>query len=160
MDDTDGLLQLFHSLLRWLVLLSVGTAGSIALVGYLRNGPIIVWERSLTILAMVVCHIQLVIGLVLYAMRFKRYDSAVNWKGDQTRLGEHVQRYWKFEHIGMMVLAIALVTIGRMMSKRAITESGKQLRIAIFYLLALLIMLFMIPWPFTAIGQNQNIGWF
>ncbi len=160
MEDAGGLLQLFHSILRWLVLLSVGVAGIVALKGYLLKAPIIVWERSLTILAMVVCHVQLVIGLALYAIRFKRYDSAVNWLGNQTRFGEDVRRYWKFEHIGMMVLAIALVTIGRMVSKRAKTEPGKQLRIAIFYLLALLIMLFMIPWPFTAIGQNQNIGWF
>lgn len=160
MEDTGGLLQLLHSLLRWLVLLSVGTAGILALKGYLRKDPIIVWERTLTILAMVTCHVQLAIGLALYAMRFKRYDSAVNWMGNQTMLGENVRRYWKFEHIGMMVLAIALVTIGRMVSKRATTEPGKQLRVAIFYLLALVIMLMMIPWPFTAIGQNQNIGWF
>ena len=60
----------------------------------------------------------------------------------------------------MMILAIALVTMGRMLSKRARTEPGKQLRIAIFYLLGLIIMLMMIPWPFTGVGQAQAIGWF
>jgi hypothetical protein len=160
MEDTGGLLQLLHSILRWFVLLSVGISGIVALKGYLRKDSIIVWERSLTILAMVVCHVQLAIGLALYAIRFKRYDSPVNWMGDQTMLGESVRRYWKFEHIGVMLLAIALVTIGRMTSKRATTEPGKQLRVAIFYLLALVIMLMMIPWPFTAIGKVQGIGWF
>ena len=159
MEDTGGLLQLFHSILRWLVLLSVGISGIVALKGYLRKAPIIVWERSLTILAMVVCHIQLVIGAGLYAMKFKTYD-AITARGNQSWMGDTVRRFWKFEHIGMMVLAIALVTIGRMVSKRATTERGKQLRIAIFYLLALLIMLMMIPWPFTAIGKAQGIGWF
>jgi uncharacterized membrane protein YbaN (DUF454 family) len=160
MSDASSILQLFHSIVRWLVLISVAGAGIVALKGYMRKDPIIVWERTLSIFAMVLCHVQLVLGLALYAFRFKRYDSAENWLGNQTMLGETVRRYWKFEHIGMMVIAIALVTIGRMVSKRAKTEPGKQLRIAIFYLLALVIMLYMIPWPFTSIGQNQNIRWF
>lgn len=158
MEDTGGLLQLFHSILRWLVLISVGISGFAALKGYLRKDPIIVWERTLTILAMVLCHIQLAVGLALYAIRFKTYESI--WMGNQSWMGDTVRRFWKFEHVGMMVLAIALVTIGRMVSKRANTESGKQLRVAIFYLLALLIMVLMIPWPFTAIGNAQGIGWF
>jgi len=158
MADTGGILQLFHSILRWLVLLSVSTAGFVALKGYLRKDPIIVWERTLTILAMVLCHVQLVVGLALYAIRFKTYESV--WMGNQSWMGDTVRRFWKFEHISMMILAIALVTIGRMVSKRATTEPGKQLRIAIFYLLGLLIMLLMIPWPFTRIGQTQAIGWF
>ncbi len=159
MDDTGGILQLFHSIVRWLVLISVGGAGIVALKGYLRKDPIIVWERTLTILAMVICHIQLVIGLGLYAMKFKTYD-AITARGNQSWMGDTVRRFWKFEHIGMMILAIALVTIGRMVSKRAHTEPGKQLRITIFYLLALLIMLMMIPWPFTKIGKAQALGWF
>ena len=160
MDDTSGIMQLFHSIVRWLVLLSVGGAGVIALKGYLRRDPIIVWERSLTILAMVICHIQLVIGLVLYATKFKDYDLAVTARGHQSWLSDTVRRFYKFEHIGMMILAIALVTTGRMVSKQATTERGKQLRIAIFYLLGLLIMLMMIPWPFTDVGRERGLGWF
>lgn len=159
MDDTSSILQLFHSIARWLVLLSVGGAGIVALKGYLRKDPIIVWERMLTILAMVLCHIQLLIGLALYGMKFKNYD-AITARGNESWMSETVRRFWKFEHISMMIVAIALVTIGRMVSKRAKTEPGKQLRVAIFYLLALLIMLLMIPWPFTAIGKAQAIGWF
>lgn len=158
MDDTGGILQLFHSILRWLVLLSVSVSGIVALKGYLRKDPIIVWERSLTILAMVLCHVQLVIGLALYGLKFKTYD-AITARGNQSWMGDTVRRFWKFEHIGMMILAIALVTIGRILSKRAKTEPGKQLRIAVFYLLALLIMLVMIPWPFTKVGQAQAIRW-
>lgn len=154
-----SLLTLFHSILRWLILLAVGVAGFAALIGYLRKAPIIVWERSLAILAMVLCHVQLVLGLALYAMNFKKY-TAILPGGNNSPVSEDVARFWKFEHIGMMVIAIALVTMGRMLSKRAKTEPGKQLRVAIFYLIGLIIMLMMIPWPFTNIGQVQGIGWF
>ena len=152
--DTD-LIRLFHSLLRWLVLLSVGTAGTMALLGYLRKSPIIVWHRSVSIVAMITCHIQLVVGLIFYAFRYKAY-GAMTGRGFQSTMGATVQRFWKYEHIAMMIIAIALVTIGRIVSKKAKTEEGKQLRVAIFYLLALVIMLFYIPWPFReVIGR----GW-
>lgn len=158
MSDPIDLLRLIHSLLRWLVLLSVGTAGVVALIGYLRKSPIIVWHRSVSILAMVLCHIQLVVGLAMYAMRFKSY-TLLTPRGFQSSLTASVIRFWKFEHIAMMIIAIALVTIGRSMSKRAKTEPGKQLRVAIFYLLALLIMLAMIPWPFTTFGREMMMKW-
>ena len=154
MDDP---LLLFHSLLRWLVLLGVGGAGLVALRGYLRRAPIIVWERTLSIVAVVLCHVQLFLGLIMYATRLKSYVSESTRSG-QTSLSDSVVRYWRFEHIGMMVIAIALVTIGRAVSKRARTEPGKQLRVAIFYLLGLAVMLYAIPWPGTAMGQGR--GWF
>lgn len=154
MDGEFDLLRLFHSILRWLVLLSVSSAGVIALVGYIRKQPIIVWERSLTILAMVLCHVQLVVGLALYAVKYKSY-TLLTPRGFQSSLSSSVIRYWKYEHIAMMIIVIALVTIGRMVSKKAKTEPGKQLRIAIFYLIALLLMLMMMPWPFReGVGRS------
>jgi len=147
MSESADLFRLFHSILRWLILFSVGTAGFVALIGYLRRTPIIVWERSLTIIAMVLCHVQVVFGLILYAIRYKSYAEHT-LRGFQTPLSQTVRTYWKFEHIGMMIIAIALVTVGRIVSKKAKTEPGKQLRIAIFYLIAWLMMVLMTPWPF------------
>ncbi len=153
MDDP---LLLFHSLLRWLVLIAVASAGLVALRGYLQRAPILVWERMLSIVAMVLCHVQLLLGLIMYATRLKSYISESTRTG-QTSLTDSVVRYWRYEHITMMILAIALVTIGRAVSKRANTEPGKQLRVAIFYLIGLAVMLYAIPWPGTAMGQGR--GW-
>ena len=152
MSESADLFRLFHSILRWLILFSVGTAGFVALIGYLRRTPIIVWERSLTIIAMVLCHVQLVLGLVLYAMRWEKLH-----KNFAQEPHSPVFRFWKYEHIGTMLVAILLVTLGRMLSKRASTEQGKQLRVAIFYLIALVLMLWATPWPFTEIGIGR--GW-
>jgi hypothetical protein len=150
MEEPSGLLILLHSILRWLILISVAIAGFVALAGYLRKGPIIVWERSIAILAMVLCHVQLLLGLVLYAMRFRSYSLLTN-QGKATAYTSTVVRFWKYEHIAMMILAIALVTLGRVLSKKATTERGKQLRVAIFYLIALVLMIAVIPWPFREV---------
>ncbi|HRN36669.1 MAG TPA: hypothetical protein PLV70_04105 [Flavobacteriales bacterium] len=145
--EPTSILLFFHSLLRWAVLLAVALAGSTALAGWLRNGPVITWQRSVSIWAMVLCQVQLGVGLALYVMRF----------GAISRMLPDAERYWKFEHLGAMLLAVALVTAGRLTARNAQTERGKHLRVAVFYLLALVLMLAMIPWPFTRMGDGR--GW-
>jgi hypothetical protein len=146
---STSILFFAHSLLRWLVLISVGLAGLIALRGWLMRRPIIVWERTLTIAAVTLCHLQVVVGLILYSIRFKRYAPP----GFAPR--EIV--FWKYEHITVMLLAVILVTLGRVLSKRAGSEEAKWKFIAIFYLIGFVLMCWAIPWPHTEFGMKR--GW-
>lgn len=139
----DTVLEFFHSLLRWAALLALVTAIVVAWRGYFAKSPIIVWHRGAAIIAMVLCHVQLVIGGLLYGLRYSTF--AERFSANPT-----LMRFWKMEHIGTMVLAVALITAGRILSKKAKTEEGKQLRVAIFYTIGLLLILAMIPWPFMA----------
>ena len=143
----DNFLVFVHSLLRYGVLLSVAIAGLLHLQGFLARRSILTGERLLSIIAVILCHSQLVIGLLLYLMNFSTYNN----------MGGEVGRFWKMEHIGAMVIAVILVTVGRVSSKRAKEEHIKQKRVAIFYLIALALMLWAIPWPFTQIGHGR--GW-
>ena len=68
----DTILEFFHSLLRWGVLFALVVAIVVSWKGYFAKSPIIVWHRAVAIVAMVLCHVQLVIGAVLYGMRFAR----------------------------------------------------------------------------------------
>ena len=132
----DNSFPLFiHSLLRYGVLITVAAAGLIHLRGLLAQRPILNGERSLAM------------GLILYAMSYELYSNMQGAAG----------RFWKMEHLGTMVVAILLVTLGRALSKRAKLERSKQLRIAVFFLIGLALMLLAIPWPFTEIGHNR--GW-
>ncbi|MFZ1687472.1 MAG: hypothetical protein WAU70_08630 [Flavobacteriales bacterium] len=146
--QSTTMLMFAHSLIRWLVLISVGLSGFIALRGWLMNRPIIVWERSLAIVAVTLCHLQIVFGLILYGIRFKRYLPPGFSPREIT--------FWKYEHITAMFIAVILVTMGRVLSKRAKTEPAKWKFIAIFYLIALLLMCLTIPWPHTTMGMNRE----
>ncbi len=137
----------FHSLLRWGILITVTLATGAAIVGLVRRGPIANWHRTMAILAMVLCHAQLVVGGILCGWRMEAFRFM---PADQAR-------FWKFEHLGWMVLAIGLVTAGRILSRNAHTEQGKQLRVAVFFTLALLVFLARIPWPNTPMGIGR--GW-
>lgn len=144
----NSFLLFSHSLLRYLVLLSVAYAGSTHLVGYLRDAPILTVERTGSIVALALCHVQLALGLTLYITRYASFSD----------MTQPHQSFWKYEHIITMIIAITLVTVGRILSKRAFEESTKQIRVAIFYLTALALMIWATPWPSTAIGHGRQ--WF
>lgn len=146
---SSHLFLFFHSVLRWALCFLVALAGFSSLAGWLRKGPVYGWQRGAAIWAMVLCLVQLVLGLVLYGM-----DLGA---GVFEAMPADTARYWMFEHAGVLLLAIALVTIGRLASKRARTEQGKHLRVAVFYLAALVLLLVETPWWFTAMGDGR--GW-
>jgi len=151
MEDSVDFLRLFHSILRYGVLLTVGAAGIVALVGFIRKSHIITWERTLSIVAVVMCHVQLIVGLIFYATRYQKLEK---WNANMP--ASDYYRFAKYTHPAMMILVIALVTIGRATSKRAQTEPGKQLRVAIFYLIAFALMMWFTPWPFTEMGKGRS----
>ena len=144
----NNFLSLAHSLLRYAVLLTLVFAFFVNLRGVLQQRPILTGERTITILAMVLCHVQLVIGIILLAMYWNSFNNP-----DTAAFG----RFIKFEHSVPMVLAIALITIGRVLSKRAQDERTKQMRIVVFYGLGLALILASIPWPFRNVGYP--FGW-
>ena len=71
---------------------------------------------------------------------------------DFSKMSDPIFRYWNVEHITMMILAIALITIGYAKSKRAKEDKAKHRAIYIFYTLAIVFVLLAI---FTMKGRGQ-----
>ncbi|NBB19947.1 cytochrome B [Runella sp. CRIBMP] len=94
--------------------------------------------------AMIATHTQLLIGLVLYAL-----DWGVKVRFDM--MSDKFYRFYTVEHIVGMLVAIVLITIGHAQAKKL--NHGK---VFTFYLVALLLILISIPWPFRNLGG----GWF
>jgi hypothetical protein len=53
----------------------------------------------------------------------------------------------------MMLVAVVLITIGRSSSKKAVDAVKKHKRIALFFLIGLIIILAAIPWPFSRVPR-------
>jgi hypothetical protein len=124
------ILKSAHSGWRYLVIILLLVAFINALMGYLGKKPYTEGNRLLNVFALISAHIQLVLGLVLYFMH--------DWyKGD---MSVAVQRYWKMEHIAMMIVAIILITVGNARSKKVDSALMKHRTIFIFFGLALLII--------------------
>ena len=55
-------------------------------------------------------------------------------------------RFFGMEHVAVMVLAIVIAQVGRTLSKRALSDTAKHKKAFIYYGIALLLVLLMIPW--------------
>jgi hypothetical protein len=119
-----------HSGWRYLVIILLLVAFINALMGYLGKKPYTEGNRKLNVFALISAHIQLVLGLLLYFMR--------DWyKGD---MSVDIQRYWKMEHITMMLIAIILITVGNAKSKKVDSALMKHRTIFVFFGFALLLI--------------------
>jgi len=79
-------------------------------------------------------HIQFILGLVLYFMSGKLASIGESMK-------DGALRFWALEHGLLMIIAIVLITIGRVKSKKAATDVLKHKKGVIFYSVAFLIIL-------------------
>jgi membrane protein DedA with SNARE-associated domain len=135
-----------HSGLRWiaLVLLLLAIYNAFTAKEYEKK------HRLVNMFAMISLHTQLLIGLALYFTSDK-VQFIEGW------MKSPLLRFYGMEHFAGMLIAIVLVTIGHSKSKKATESSDKFKAIKLWYVLALILILAFIPWPFrTVLGA----GWF
>lgn len=126
-----SILRSAHSGWRYVVLILLVLAVVQALSGWFGKKAYTEGNRKLNVFTLISAHIQFVFGLLLYFMNdWYKADSSV-------ALG----RYWKMEHIGMMILAVILITVGNARSKKIDRAEGKHRVIALYFGLALIVIL-------------------
>ena len=149
-----GLLH-FHSLLRWVLLLLLIAALIKALRGKKGGVPFTVGDKKISLYTMISAHLQLILGGFLYAVS-PTVQNAISNMGAAMKDG--VARFWAVEHISMMIIAIALLTIGHIKCKKAKSDQAKFKAQATYFTLGLILILASIPWPFREVGMGR--GWF
>lgn len=135
---------MLHSLLRWLLLLSLVITLVKYLAGWLGNHP---WKKTDNILGIVftsLMDLQLIFGLVLYFFLSPFTKQAFTDFGAAMKNAN--LRFYAVEHLSMMLIALVLVHIGRAKSKKAKTDHEKFKTASIFFLIALALILAAIPW--------------
>ena len=138
-----------HSVLRWLALIAILISIVQSFQGMTGNKEFTAKNNRWSLITLISFHLQLVLGLVLYF-----------GNGWYTRFGEMSDaavRFWTVEHLTAMIIAIALVTIGRARAKRTDVAKTKHKRHFWYFLIALLIVLANIPWPFREPGIARGI---
>ena len=100
--------------------------------------------------------LQFLVGLLLYAVFSPLTRAAFTDFGAAMR--DSVLRFFAVEHIFGMVVALALAHIGRGRLRRLTDDTARHRTMAIFFTLALVIMLVTIPWPFMPAGRPYFRG--
>ena len=122
-----------HAWFRYVLFLLVLLAIIQSLIGWLGNRPYTEGNRKINLFAMISADVQLLFGIVLYFLSPLVQFNSGTMKNDTTR-------YFTVEHWVMMLIAIALIHVGHSKSKKAILPEIKHKNIAIFYILAILII--------------------
>ena len=136
-------IQFIHSYWAYLVLFILLIASFNAIIGFAANKEYSPTNFRIALFTLIVSHIQFLIGIVLYLTpeNLARFDGGMGEVMSTSSL-----RLYLVEHPLMMLIAIALITIGYSQHKKKLTSGPKFKKLAIFYGLALVVMLSRIPW--------------
>jgi len=132
--DAYSIFKNLHSGFRYIVFILVLVAIIQSLVGWLNRKPYTELNRKINLFALISAHTQLLIGIVLYFI-----SPLVQFTSDTMK--NPTSRYFTAEHWVMMVIAIVLITIGHSKSKKVILPEAKHRIIAIWYIIAFLVVL-------------------
>ncbi len=135
-----------HSLVRWLVLVSLIWSLYKAFQGRRQQLPFTSKDNTLRHVTATICHIQLILGLWLYFISPLVYYFFTNFK---EAVHHREIRFFGMEHITIMLIAITIITIGSAKAKRKNTDAEKWKTIWVWYVIGLLLILTSIPWSFS-----------
>lgn len=134
-----------HSGWAYIVIIVLGLATINSLIGFFTKKEFGNRDFSLALGGLIVTHIQLLLGLVLWAIGpyssilFNDFSSLMTPDAREARL-------LALEHPLMMIIAVTLLTIGYSKHKKKIVSHGKFKLLAIFYTLTFIVVLSRIPW--------------
>jgi len=138
-----------HSWLRWLVIIAGVIALVRALLGATRKSPWTPADDRAGFWFLMAIDLQLTLGLVLYFLSPVTSQALQDFGG---AMKDSALRFWAVEHSFGMLIGIALAHVGRARARKA--DVLRRHRVAaIFFGLALLAILFSIPWPGSIFGR-------
>jgi len=147
----NGILGL-HSLLRWIILVLLIINLFRSLVN--ADSPYTDYDKKWNLRLLVFTHINILVGLFQYFAGDKGFAFFTQFGADVMK--DSYMRFWAVEHITGMIIAVILITISRSVAKKEIPPLKKNKKLATLYILALIIILVSIPWPF----RFEGIPWF
>jgi len=122
-----------------------------AFVG-LRGKPWTQLDNRLGVIFTSVLDLNLLIGLLLFFLSDLTTGAL---KDLGAAMGNDSLRFFAIEHWLIMLVAVVLAHVGWARAKKAPDDRGKFKQVAIFFTLALLVVLAAIPWPFLAAGAER-----
>lgn len=139
----NGLLHL-HNVLRWVILILLLIS---VYQAYTKNQGI----KKTSLWLLIAAHTTLILGFGQWFVGQWGLEM-IKSKGFGEVMKDGIARFWAVEHFAGMLIAIILITIARGKAKTFNYKASSWL-----YLIALIIVLASIPWPF-----REGIGrpWF
>jgi len=143
------ILVVLHSLNRFFLLALLLVVLYRSLMGWLNKSPFEKTDDKLSLFLFISTHTQLLLGLILYFVSPVVIFSAASMK-------DSVARYWLVEHITGMLVAVVLISLGRILSKKLSDSAAKHKQMFIYNIVAFILII-------AIIGLNHrgffNVSW-
>jgi membrane protein DedA with SNARE-associated domain len=127
------ILVTLHSYNRYLLLAALLFVLYRSLSGWLGNKPYEKADNAASAALLGFTHLQALLGLIMYFATSPYTTSGGSMKDPWVR-------YFKAEHIAAMLIAVALIQVGRSLSKKATIDVEKHKKVAIYTSVAALII--------------------
>jgi hypothetical protein len=122
-----------HILLRYFVLIMLVVVIFMSLIGLVKKKPFGRLNDKFSLYLLIFTHLQLVVGLILYFV-------SPNVKFSADTMKDPSLRYWTVEHVVGMLVAIALITVGRISTKKLPLDGAKHMRLLVVNAVALVLI--------------------
>jgi hypothetical protein len=134
MNSLYSLTLLFHSVVRYFVLIAMIATILRSALALVQSKPFTGTDEKFSVWLLIMAHTQLILGLTLYAISPAVIFSAESMKNPGTR-------YWLVEHITTMIIAIVLITLSRITTKKLTDDAKRHRRVLIYNIIAGLLIL-------------------
>lgn len=141
-----GLLHL-HNLLRWIILILLLLSIFKSYSGMITKKAFVTSDKKIWLFTMIASHITLLLGLYQWLLGRYGIFSFVKPEG-VSMMKDPYLRFFQMEHPVSMILATVLVTLGYGMAKKNVDDIIKYKKAFRYFLLALVLILVAVPWPF------------
>ncbi len=141
----------FHSLTRWLVVISLTYAIYRGYVGFKFRKVFTKRDNAVRHWTATIAHIQLIIGILVYT---QSPSIKYFWKHTREALRNWDVTFYSLVHALIMLLAIVLLTIGSAKTKRMQTDPEKFKTMLLWFFVAFILIFMAIPWPFSPLSNR------
>ncbi len=152
-----GLLHL-HSLLRWIILVFLIVSIVKAYTGWQSKKEFAPADKKTWLFTMIAGHITLLLGLYqVLAGRIGIFTTELA-AGTSVMKNKFYRFYW-VEHPVTMITAIVFLTLAHGVTKKNVDSTTKYKKAFYFFVVALVLILAGVPWPFRDIDPTPRT-WF
>ena len=135
-------LQHLHSGIAYLALLALILVIFYALFGSLSSREFTEKDRKIAMIAFILSHVQLLVGLILYFVS----PLGLSLLTAGGAMSDATARLTAVEHPLINIIAIVVITVGYSRAKKISTSRGKFRSIYMMYAIGLVLILSRIPW--------------
>jgi len=144
-------LTIYHSYVRWLVLAFLLVSIYRSWRGMATKSSFSKTDNFFRHWTATLFHIQLIIGIILY---IKSPIVGYFWSNFSEAIQHLEIAFFGIIHFLLMISAIVIVTIGSALAKRRTSDSAKFKTMFWWFVIALIVLLIAIPWPFSPFAQR------